>query len=84
MAEEYSFDRSESTPIPSKFCEHCQKVVSKSTYYRHKLLYFDVYNQQWLSDMAVPGCCSTRNSTVSDESGRSNQSSPDGMDTNGW
>ena len=30
-----------------KFCYHCNKYVSNSTFYRHRALYFDEVSQSW-------------------------------------
>ena len=34
-------------PRRSVLCPHCAETVSKTTYYRHKAVYFDERTQEW-------------------------------------
>ena len=31
----------------NKFCPHCEKHVSKTTFFSHKRLYFDIISRKW-------------------------------------
>ena len=31
------------------YCEHCKNYLSKSTYNRHRMRYFDALNNQWVT-----------------------------------
>ena len=47
-----------SQPIPRRsrpllLCGHCDKYLTKSTYYRHRELYFNPVSLQWKSSMEV-------------------------------
>ena len=40
------------------FCEHCRKLVGRSTYYRHRSRFYDTRKRRWIlestSDIDVP------------------------------
>ena len=42
--------RTESSNCRQIFCPHCDEFVPKSTYYRHRDLYFCHHSNQWLTD----------------------------------
>lgn len=35
--------------VSRHFCPHCNKILPKSTYYRHRRLYYNVISQHWNS-----------------------------------
>ena len=63
-----------------KFCKHCNTVVSKSTYYRHREEYFDPVTRKWLSseDNEMTNSCEmmTVNSCNNYEIGRNESNKP--------
>lgn len=40
---------SESRENERYFCGHCNRKVSKTLYFTHKKLYYDVQSQEWIS-----------------------------------
>ena len=37
-------------------CEHCNRSLSKTQFYKHKRMYYDKYKRRWLKDRVKPNC----------------------------
>ena len=37
-------------------CEHCNRVLSKTQFYKHKRMYYDKNKRRWLKDRVKPHC----------------------------
>ena len=42
-----------------KYCPHCERHVSKSTYYEHAALYFDKASKTWMNVDSEADCSSS-------------------------
>ena len=37
-------------------CEHCNRILSKTQFYKHKRIYYEKYKGRWLKDRVKPDC----------------------------